>query len=94
MFRRHVVDVVGESQFGLVLAEAVARRQDDFDAIADLPAVERVLDFLEQRAVDTVHVADRQIVLLEQLAVLVQDGIGEVNHPVMRDGILHGDGIR
>ncbi|MBI1991548.1 MAG: hypothetical protein HYS65_17940 [Betaproteobacteria bacterium] len=94
MFRRHVVDVVGESQLGLMLAEAVARGQRDFNTIADLPAFESALNFLEQRAVDAVHVADRHIVLLEKPAGLVEDRIGEVNHPVARDGILHGNGIQ
>jgi len=79
LFRRHVGDVVGKSRFGFDVAETVA----------NLPALEDLFDFLEQRTVGAMHTADRYIVLLEQIAGLVDDGIGETNNPVAGNGRRH-----
>jgi hypothetical protein len=89
MLRQHVGDVVGERLFGLDVAEAVRRRQHDLDAVADAPALERLPDFLEQRAVGAVHIAHRHVVLFEQVAGLVEDRVDETNHLVARNGEFH-----
>ena len=89
VLRRHVGDIVGEREFGLVRAEAVGRRQCHFHAVADPPALQRLFDLLEQRPVHAVHVTDRQVVLFEHLPLLIEDRVREINNLVAAYGIVH-----
>ena len=74
---RHVGDVVGKSQFRLVLAESLFGADADIDLVTMAVAFQRPLDFFDQLAVSTVDVIDRQVDAFKRISGFIGESVSQ-----------------
>ena len=83
--RRRVLQVVGEHELRVALSEGILWRERDRHTITDVAAFERLFDFGKQIRARAVDVGHRQVAILEDIALLVAQHVGERNNLVFGD---------
>ena len=74
---RYILDIVGECQIRIVFAKSTLRGDGDTHLITRLLADNRLVHSTDQLSLAAMDIVDRQIALLQDVALDIADGIGQ-----------------
>ena len=89
-FRRDIIDMIDEGEFGLVFTKTLIRAEFYADFVTLCTAFQCFFHLVDDLAVTSMNIINRHVDAFQDFIMFIGDGVGEGNELVPLDSICHG----